>query len=160
VREFPTAIRIRHADGARSVTGGDCGRLVGKEDPVSGVETLGNPPQRTRAIKTAVAFQPAVPAQRTWQVAKVRSAIRAEKNVGFPAACRRFFHSHVGRLRYDSPNKASLAKPKPFQFATLFLPTTTLRIAIIVPRLASIAFADTHASHPTAQNSVAGAVGA
>src|SRR5215469_8447788 len=50
LRSLPSAIRFGHADGTWPVAGGNCGGLVGEEDPVPYIIAFRDPSQSARAI--------------------------------------------------------------------------------------------------------------
>jgi hypothetical protein len=81
LRSLPSAIRFGHADRAWPVAGGNCGGLVGEEDPVPSIVAFRDPSQSARAIEAPIALQSSMSTQLAGLHAKIRAAISAYQPV-------------------------------------------------------------------------------
>jgi hypothetical protein len=79
---FPGFVLLRKADGARAVSGGDRGLLVGEKHAVLHIAALGDCPQRCPAIEPAVELAAPVSAQGAGGPALVRFPVRFHQGVG------------------------------------------------------------------------------
>jgi hypothetical protein len=81
MRSLPSAIRFGHADGAWPVAGGNCGGLIGEEDPMTYIVAFRDPSQSARAIEAPIALQSSMSTQLAGVHAKIRAAISAYQPV-------------------------------------------------------------------------------